>query len=73
MHSRTGTPDVLVSGGHYIHCGQPMGTAGGEFRTIQSPYTDRPMPETLTVYLATRVLRCECGFQVEVPDNPLPG
>jgi len=73
VHSRTGTPDVLVSGGHYIHCGQPMGIAGEELRSIQGPYNSRPMPETLSVYLATRVLRCVCGFQMEIPETTLPG
>jgi len=63
------TPDVLVFGGHYIHCGQPMGAAGAEIRTIHGTYNERNIPETLSTYLATRVLRCVCGFQVEIPDQ----
>ncbi|WP_411374172.1 hypothetical protein ACLH0K_14060 [Arthrobacter sp. MPF02] len=50
-----------------------MGTAGEELRSIQGAYNNRPMPETLSVYLATRVLRCTCGFQMEIPDTALPG
>ncbi|GAB5077363.1 hypothetical protein [Arthrobacter sp. AD-310] len=64
------TPNVLVFGGHYVHCGQAMRTAGGEMRTISS---ERHLPEMLGVYLATRVLRCDCGFQLEIPDAGVPG
>jgi hypothetical protein len=63
------TPDVLVFGGHYIHCGQPMNAAGAEMRSIHGTYNSRHLPETLGVYLATRVLRCVCGFQMEIPDQ----
>lgn len=63
------TPNVLVFGGHYIHCGHPMRTAGGEVRRIHGSYGERQLPETLGVYLATRVLRCACGFQMEIPDQ----
>lgn len=55
--------DVLVIGGHYIHCGQPMTSAGGEVRVI------RATSPSLAVYLSTQVLHCPCGFQVEVPDQ----
>lgn len=63
------TPNVLVFGGHYIHCGHPMRTTGGEVRSIRGSYGERQLPETLGVYLATRVLRCTCGFQMEIPDQ----
>ncbi len=68
-YRRGRTPDVLVVDGHYIHCGEPMGTAGAEMRSIHGTYTSRHLPETLGVYLATRVLRCVCGFQMEIPDQ----
>lgn len=67
---RGGTADVLSFGGHYIHCGEPMAAASSEMRTIHGSYTDRQLPESLSVYLATRVLRCSCGFQMEIPDQP---
>lgn len=51
---------VLQFGGEYIHCGEPMRTASNEMRTLG----DRP----LDIYLRTRVLRCACGFQMEIPD-----
>jgi len=63
------TPNVLAFGGHYIHCGQPMRAAGVEVRSIRGIYNERRLPETLGVYLATRVLRCACGFQMEIPDH----
>lgn len=63
------SPNVLAFGGHYIHCGQPMRAAGAEVRSIHTTYNERHLPETLGVYLATRVLRCICGFQMEIPDQ----
>lgn len=69
--NRPGTPSgVLAFGGHYIHCGQPMNTVGSELRSVHGSYSDRLIPEALSVYLATRVLRCRCGFQMEIPDRP---
>ncbi|MDQ0767872.1 hypothetical protein QF031_000621 [Pseudarthrobacter defluvii] len=63
-------PDVLVRGSHYIHCGQVMAASGAEMRSIHGTYGN--LPDTLGVYLATRVLRCECGFQIEIPDQDSP-
>lgn len=60
-------PDVLSFDGHYIHCGQPMTRFGANMHRVLG---DRLLPETLGAYLATRVLRCECGFQMEIPDQP---
>jgi hypothetical protein len=68
-YRRRNIADVLVHDGHYIHCGQPMKTAGAEMRSIHGTYNSRHLPETLGVYLATRVLRCVCGFQMEIPDQ----
>lgn len=63
------TSGVLAFGGHYIHCGRPMVPVGNERRSVQASYSDRPVPEALSVYLSTRVLRCACGFQIEIPDG----
>jgi hypothetical protein len=61
--------DVLVFGGHYIHCGRPMERAGHELRRLHAPVgTSRPEGEALDVYLSTRVIRCACGFQMELPE-----
>lgn len=67
--------DVLYANGHYMHCGEPMRAAGAEMRTIHGSYVSQRLPEALGVYLATSVLRCACGFQMEIPDHddPVPG
>lgn len=60
--------DVLAFGGHYIHCGQPMQISGSEVRRLGAPaFTDEALEDALDVYLATRVLHCPCGFQMELP------
>jgi DNA-directed RNA polymerase subunit RPC12/RpoP len=61
--------NVLAFGGHYIHCGQPMEKTGSELRRLSAPaFTDSIQEETLDVYMTTRVLRCRCGFQMELPE-----
>jgi hypothetical protein len=68
-NSKARTPDVLVFGGHYIHCGRPMQKAGAGLQRIHLPVTtDQPADDSLAVYLSTRVLRCACGFQIELPE-----
>ena len=63
------TPGVLVFSGHYIHCGQPIEKAGAELRGLHAPVTtDHTTGDPLGVYLSTRVLRCACGFQMELPE-----
>jgi hypothetical protein len=63
------TPDVLAFDGHYIHCGQPMQKAGtGTQRFHSSITTGQASEDVLAVYLSTRVLRCSCGFQMELPE-----
>jgi hypothetical protein len=60
---------VLQFGGAYLHCGEPMSTAGSEHRSIYVPVsTEQSVDGPLEVYLRTRVLRCRCGFQMEIPD-----
>lgn len=67
LNRQGNTADVLAFGDHYIHCGQPMTGAGAEMRRIHSTYREKNLPEALSVYLATRVLHCRCGFQMEIP------
>ncbi|MDQ0676968.1 hypothetical protein QFZ30_000350 [Arthrobacter pascens] len=62
--------NVLVFGGQYMHCGQPMEKSGTELRHLQGPRsTENVQYWALDVYLSTRVLRCICGFQIEVPEQ----
>lgn len=61
--------DVLQFGGQYIHCGEPMHAAGSELRSVYTPVTTNTQAaDLLKVYLSTRVLRCSCGFQMEIPE-----
>jgi len=60
---------VLQFGGAYLHCGEPMSAAGSEHRSVYVPVsTEHSVDRPLEVYLRTRVLRCRCGFQMEIPD-----
>jgi hypothetical protein len=60
---------VLQFGDEYIHCGEPMHVASSELRNAYSSQrTDSESDGVLDVYLRTRVLRCSCGFQMEIPD-----
>ena len=60
---------VLNFGGVYLHCGEPMRLGGSEHRSIYAPVSTEQRPDALLdVYLRTRVLRCGCGFQMEIPE-----
>lgn len=60
---------VLQIGGNYLHCGEPMTTAGSHQRSVYAALSTELIGERpLEVYLRTRVLRCSCGFQMEIPD-----
>jgi hypothetical protein len=64
----------LQFGAQYIHCGEPMHPAASEQGAIYTPLMTEPEQTPtgidLEVYLQTRVLRCGCGFQMEIPDPP---
>ena len=59
--------EVILFGDDYIHCGFPMEEA--EFEVERLCYRSGRSGSTLSaVSLPTRVLRCHCGFQLEVPE-----
>lgn len=61
--------DVLAFDGHYIHCGQPMQTLGSQIsRLSAAAYTDPDPEDPFDISMETQVLRCACGFQIEVPE-----
>jgi hypothetical protein len=68
------TPEVLQLGGKYIHCGEPMQATDSALHSIYAPMTTEHAPTEQTsnglleVYLRTRVQRCICGFQMEIPE-----
>jgi hypothetical protein len=58
---------VIMFGDDYIHCGFPMEEA--EFEIERLCYRSSTGGGSLNVVsLPTRVLRCRCGFQLEVPE-----
>jgi hypothetical protein len=60
--------DVVHLGAQYIHCGEPMPPHDPTLRSSRTPVsTDMPAGDFLEAYLRARVLRCRCGFQIEVP------
>lgn len=67
--NRSGTGcGVWQFGGTYLHCGEPMATAGSGHSSIYAPTSSEWVEEpSLDVYLRTKVLRCRCGFQMEIP------
>lgn len=63
-------PGVMVFGGHYVHCGQPMQRLGSEVRQLSAPgFSAGPPEEAFGVHVTARVLRCSCGFQMDVLDQ----
>ncbi|MCO4254776.1 hypothetical protein [Pseudarthrobacter cellobiosi] len=66
FHSPKG---VLVFGGHYVHCGLPMQKIGSEVRRLRVPgLSDGQQEDEVGVYMTAQVLRCSCGFQMDVPE-----
>jgi hypothetical protein len=60
--------DVVHINGSYIHCGEPMSKSDPELRYAFQPVITLEMPaDVLGIYLQTMVLRCRCGFQMELP------
>ncbi len=66
LHQVRWMAQVIVFGDDYIHCGFPMEEA--EFEIERLCYRSGAGGGSLgMVSLPTRVLRCRCGFQLEVP------
>jgi hypothetical protein len=52
----------------YLHCGEPMFLPGPRADTTLRTFPAQHGPaDSLAAYLATQVLRCRCGFQMELP------
>ena len=67
MGRGTRKANVLIFGWHYMHCGQIMKKTGSELRRLSAPASEA-REQLLDVYLPTRVLRCACGFRLELPE-----
>ena len=62
--------DVVHRDAAYVHCQEPMSPADPNLRGVHWPVSTPTGPtEFLSVYLKTRVLRCRCGFQMEIPHS----
>ena len=64
-------------GGEPMHCGEPMKMVEPELIRLFSDSStevataDHVLPDPgLATYLQTRVRRCACGFQMELPFQP---
>lgn len=67
LHQVRWMAKVIMFGDDYIHCGFPMEEA--EYEIERLCYRSSNGSGGLnTVSLPTRVLRCRCGFQLEVPE-----
>lgn len=67
LHQVRWMAQVIMFGDDYIHCGYPMEEA--EFEIERLCYRSSNSGGSLNmVSLPTRVLRCRCGFQLEVPE-----
>lgn len=68
--NRRGIQDGLLElGNHYFHCGEPLREIKTALRRFETPQSGRlrsrrSPPETL---LHTKILRCRCGFELEIP------
>ena len=60
--------DLMHRDAPYVHCQEPMSPADPNLRGVQWPVSTQAGPmEFLGAYFRDRVLRCRCGFQMEVP------
>lgn len=63
-----GSGDLVHRDAGYLHCGEPMVPPDPELRNARTVISTEPGPaDLLSVYLQTRVMRCRCGFQMEIP------
>jgi len=61
--------DLVHRDGTYFHCGEPMRPPATHVETMVGTFPGQDQAgagDSLAAYLATRVLRCRCGFQMEV-------
>ena len=67
LHQVRSMAQVIMFGDEYVHCGYPMADAA--FEIVRLGYrTGGAGDDPGAVCLPTRVLRCRCGFQLEVPE-----
>ena len=67
LHQVRWMAKVIMFGDDYIHCGFPLEEAGLEIERLCYRSSNNGGSVNM-VCLPTRVLRCRCGFQLEVPE-----
>jgi hypothetical protein len=68
--NRRGIQDGLLEfGKHYFHCGEPLREVKTALRRFEAPQTGRPRSRSSPqqALLHTKILRCSCGFELEIP------
>ncbi|MGX5715526.1 hypothetical protein [Arthrobacter sp. MAHUQ-56] len=68
LHQVRWMAQVTLFGDDYVHCGFPMEEVGFEVERLCYRIANAGGGFN-AVCLPTRVLRCRCGFQLEVPDQ----
>lgn len=69
MNKSRSLEGLLRFGGQYFHCGEAMPVIGSNTKSIYAPLsTEDAEEEAVAVNVGTSVLRCQCGFQLEVPN-----
>ena len=51
----------------YLHCGEPMQPKDSRIISLLQPLSTENPAEVAEARLETNLLRCACGFQLEVP------
>lgn len=59
---------LLRFAGEYLHCGEPMSLKGSNITSIYASLSTEECEEMTVLNVGTKVLRCQCGFQLELPD-----
>lgn len=68
--NRRGIQDGLLEfGSHYFHCSEPLREVKTALRSFRAPQTGRPPSRSSPpeAHLRTKILRCSCGFELEIP------
>lgn len=66
--NRRGIQDGLLEfGSYYFHCGEPLRDVNTALRSAPHMGMPRSRSSPPEVRLHTKILRCSCGFELEIP------
>ena len=66
LNASATTPGVLHVGRHFIHCNEPMTETGEAHSRLARPAGSQH-GRSAAISIHTRLLKCHCGFQLDVP------